>query len=171
MIALFDIAFWQDLAFWQRVNPGQGLLRVLRWVLTRLLPALCVGLSLASTAAAASDEEAPMCDSHGASVAAPKEVPEVDRGKLEELPCDALIRWVGIGIDFGDSDTPVVARGSVPPPAPDFHFEHDRPNGVLAIVLDLPERAVPQRLQEPAIAGLPPRQGHASLVYRPPLLG
>jgi hypothetical protein len=147
---------------------------VLRWVLLQLLPAwLCVGLSLASTAAAAApDEEAPMCDPHGASVAAPTEVPEVDRGKLEELPCDALIRWVGMSIDFGDSDPQAVARGSVPPSAPDLHLQRERPEGVLPIViLSLPERTVPQRLQEPAVVGLPPREGHRNLVYRPPLMG
>jgi len=154
-------------------RPWQGPLRLLRWVLFQLLPAwLCVGLSLASTAAAASDDEAPMCDPHGASVAAPTEVPEVDRGKLEELPCDALIRWVGVSIDFGDSDTPAVARGSVPPPAPDLHLDRERPEGVLPIViLSLPERVTPQSLQEPAVVGLPPREGYRNLVYRPPLFG
>jgi hypothetical protein len=154
-------------------SPWQGPLRVLRWLLFQLLPAwLCVGLSLASTAAAAADEAAPMCDPHGASMAAPTEVPEVDRGKLEELPCDALIRWVGMSIDFGDSDTPAVARGSVPPPAPDFHLARERPEGVVPIViLSLPERAMPLRLQEPAVLGLPPREGHRNLVYRPPLFG
>jgi hypothetical protein len=154
-------------------SPLEGSLRVLRWVLLQLLPAwLCVVSSLASNAAAASDDDAPMCDPHGASVAAPKEVPEVDRGKLEELPCDALIRWVGVSIDLGDSDMPAVSRGSVPAPAPDVHLDRVRPEGVLPIViLSLPERAVPQRLQEPAAAGLPPREGHRNLVYRPPLFG
>jgi hypothetical protein len=143
-----------------------GPLRLLRWVLLQLLPAwLCVGLSLASAAAAAPDDEAPMCDPHGASVAAPTEVPEVDRGKLEELPCDALIRWVGMSIDFGDSDTPAVARGSVPPPAPDFHLDRERPDGVLPmVILSLPERLAPERLQEPAVVGVPPREGHGNLV-------
>jgi len=113
-----------------------------------------------------------MCDPHGASVAAPTEVPEVDRGKLEELPCDELIRWVGMSIDLGDSDTPAVARGSVPPPAPDFHLDRERAEGVLPVViLALPERSAPERLQEPAVVGLPPGDGHSNLVYRPPLFG
>ena len=113
-----------------------------------------------------------MCDPHGASVAAPTEVPEVDRGKLEELPCDALIGWVGIKIDFGDSVSAAAARGSVPAPAPDIHLDRERPEGVLPIPsLSLPERAAPRRLQEPAVVGLPPRDGHRDLVYRPPLFG
>jgi hypothetical protein len=105
-------------------------------------------------------------------VAAPTEVPEADGGKLEELPCDELIRWVGMSIDFGDSDSPAVARGTAPPPAPDLHLDRERPEGVLPIVsLSLPERETPQPLQEPALSGLPPREGHRNLVYRPPLFG
>ena len=155
------------------ISPARAPLRWLRWALLQLLPAwLCVGLSLASTAAAASDEEAPMCDLHGASVAAPVEVAEVDSGKLEALPCDALIRWVGMSIDFGDSDTPAIARGSVPPPAPHFHLDRERPEGVLPLlILALPEPVLALRLQEPVVVGLPPRDGHRNLVYRPPLFG
>lgn len=112
-----------------------------------------------------------MCDPHGASVAAPTVVPEVDRGKLEELPCDALIRWLGVTIDLGDSDARAVARGNVPSPAPDLHLDRERPEGVLPIVLALPERAAPEPMREPAVVGLPPREGHRHLVYRPPLFG
>jgi hypothetical protein len=168
VIALLHIIFGS-----RRPSPWQGPLRALRWVLLQLLPAwLCVGLCLASSAAAASDDAAPMCDPHGASVAAPTEVPEVDRGKLEELPCDELIRWVGVTIDFGDSHAPAVAHGNVPRPAPDLHLDREHLEGVLPIViLALPERAAPQSLQEPTVAGLPPREGHRNLVYRPPLFG
>jgi len=145
---------------------------LLRWMLFQLLPAwLCVGLCLASTAAAA-DEAAPMCDLHGASVAAPTEIPEVDRGKLEELPCDALLRWMGSGLEPSDSDGPAaVARDTTPPHPPELQLDPGRPAGVLDPISALPERAAPQSMAEPPFTGLPPRQGHRSPVYRPPLRG
>lgn len=146
-------------------------MRLLRWVLLQLLPAwLCVGLSLASSAAAA-DEDAPMCDPHGASVAAPTEVPEVDRGKLEEMPCDALLRWLGSGIELWDSDSSAAAGDAMPPQSPELQLYRSCLDGVLEIVVALPERAAPRDLPELASAGLPPRPGHTSPVYRPPLAG
>jgi hypothetical protein len=140
----------------------------LRWVLLQLLPAwVCVGLTFAAQAAAA-EEDAPMCDPHGASVAAPTEVPEVDRGKLEAMPCDALLlRWLGSGYEL-DSDGPA-AGDALPPHAPDLGLERSRPEGVLEMVVALPERAAPQSLPESPFAGLPPRSGHESPLYRPPL--
>ena len=138
-------------------------------MLLLLLPTwLCVGSSLAF--AAVGDEQAPMCDPHGASVAAPTEVPEVDRGKLEELPCDALLRWVGSGLEPSDSDGPAaVARDTTPPHPPELQLERGRPEGVLETIGALLERAAPQSLAEPPFTGLPPRQGHRSSVYRPPV--
>jgi hypothetical protein len=146
---------------------------LLRWMLFQLLPAwLCLGLSLASTAAAAADEEAPMCDLHAASVAAPTEIPEVDRGKLQELPCDALLRWVGSGLEPSDSDGPAaIARDTTPPHPPELRLDRSRPAVVLDLSGALPERAAPQSMAEPPFTGLPPRQGHRSPVYRPPLRG
>ena len=149
---------------------------MLRWMLVCLLPAwLCVGLSFPSSAAAAAgDEEAPMCDPHGASVAAPTEVPEVDRGKFEQLSCDdlLLLRWAGTGLEPSDSNGPAaVARDNAPPRAPALQLERGRPEGVLETTIALPERATPESLAEPPCTGLPPRQGHRSPVYRPPVRG
>jgi len=145
-------------------------LRLLRWVLLQLLPAwLCVGLSFASSAAAATEEAAPMCDPHGASIAAPTEVPEVDRGKFEQMSCDELLRWLGSGFELSDSRRSATAGDAVPPHPLDLQLDRSRPQGVLEIVIALPGRAAPQRLPEPPFTGLPPRPGHRSLVYRPPL--
>jgi hypothetical protein len=146
---------------------------LLRWVLSYLLPAwLGVGVSFASSAAAA-DEAAPMCDPHGASVAAPTEVPEVDRGKLQELPCDdLLLRWMGSELEPSHFDGPAaVARDTTPPHPPSLQLERSRPEGVLETIIALPERTAPQSLAEPPWLGLPPRQGHRSPVYRPPVRG
>ncbi|MEO8185613.1 MAG: hypothetical protein ABI895_42960 [Deltaproteobacteria bacterium] len=152
------------------LHPWEGSLRLLRWVLLQLLPAwLCVGLSFSSSAAAAADEDAPMCDPHGASVAAPTEVPEVDRGKLEEMPCDALLRWLGSGIELGDSDSSAAAGDAMPPQSPELQLYRSCLDGVLEIVVARPERAAPRDLPALACAGLPPRPGHTSPVYRPPL--
>jgi hypothetical protein len=153
------------------LNPWEGSLRLLRRVLLQLLPAwVCVGLCLASSAAAAAEEEAPMCDPHGASVAAPTEVPEVDRGKLEEMPCDALLlRWLASAFDLWDSDSSAAAGGALPPHPLDLQLDRSRPEGVLEMLVALPERAAPQRLPEAPFTGLPPRPGHESPLYRPPL--
>jgi hypothetical protein len=138
--------------------------------LLQLLPAwLCLGLSLPSSAVAAAEEDAPMCDPHGASVAAPTEVPEIDGGKLEAMSCDALLRWLGSGFELWDSDSSATAGDAMPPHPPDLQLERSRPDGVLEVVVVLPERGAPQPLPETACTGLPPRPGHRDPVYRPPL--
>jgi hypothetical protein len=148
----------------------EGPLRLLRWVLCQLLPVwLCCALSAVSSAAAASDEDAPMCDPHGASVAAPAEVPEVDRGKLEELPCDALWLWIGAGLDLSDFDDSAVARNGTPPPAPELQLDRERPEGVIEGVGALPARSDERGLPDLGCTGLPPRSGHRLGVFRPPV--
>jgi hypothetical protein len=110
-----------------------------------------------------------MCDPHGASVAALAEVPEVDRGKLEELPCDALWLWIGAGIDLSDFDNSAVARDGTPPHAPELQLERGRPEGVIEQVGALGARSEEQRLPDLQSSGVPPRSGHRAGVFRPPL--
>jgi len=96
---------------------------------------------------------------------------QVDRGKLEEMPCDALLRWLGSGIELWDSDSSAAAGDAMPPQSPELQLYRSCLDGVLEIVVALPERAAPRDLPELASAGLPPRPGHTSPVYRPPLAG
>jgi hypothetical protein len=151
-------------------RPSRPSLRVLRWLLCQLLPVwLCLGFGWAASAAAAVEEGAPMCDQHGASVAATAEVPEVDRGKLEELPCDALLLWIGSGIDLSLFDA-AVAHDGLPPPAPELQFAHSRPDGLISLAVALPARAPTRLLPRADFTGLPPRAGHRLAVFRPPAL-
>lgn len=110
-----------------------------------------------------------MCDPHGASIAAATEVPEVDRGKLEVMTCDALLRWLGSGLELWDSDSSAAADDAKLPASPELQIERSRPEGVIEMIVALPERSAPERLPEPPFTGLPARPGHRSPVYRPPL--
>ena len=63
-----------------------------RLLLCHLLPlSLLLAVSAGTAAALPADVEAPMCDPMGASVAARPDIPEVDGGRLEILPCEALL--------------------------------------------------------------------------------
>jgi hypothetical protein len=151
-----------------------GALRLLRWLLCALIPAwLCLGAgwAVAAEVDGGVDEGAPMCDPHGASVAAMPEVPEGDHGKLEQLPCDdAWLLWLGAELEQAQGHA--WARNSAPSsPPPELQLERARLDGVIQPVTVMPGRTQPVQLPRPEVAGLPARPGHRSTIYRPPVRG
>lgn len=109
-----------------------------------------------------------MCDPRGASVLAAVEIPEVDRGRVEELPCDALIWMLDAGQEGWDFDGPVALRGA-PVEPPHLHLDQPRPEAVIALYVTLPQAPEPSQLAFVPSVGLPPCQGYRALVYRPPV--
>lgn len=112
-----------------------------------------------------------MCDPRGASVVAQPEIPEIDHGKLEQLPCDdAWLRWLGSTLEHARSQA--AARDGVPAsPPPDLQLTRVRTDGVLPLIVVMPERGQPQRLPRSEVAGLAARPGHRFSIYRPPARG
>jgi hypothetical protein len=111
--------------------------------------------------------EAPMCDETGASVAARIVIPEVDRGRLEALPCELVLAlFGGKKLDFPHAS----ARwGSHRPPAEPTELTLARADAALALPLLMPERAEPRSLLDPLRRGLDASPGHLRPPYRPPL--
>lgn len=111
--------------------------------------------------------EAPMCDETGASVAARIIIPEVDRGRLEALPCELVLALFGDKkLDFPHAS----ARwGNHRPPAEPTELTLARADAALALPLLMPERAEPGSLLEPLRTGLGACPGHLRPPYRPPV--
>jgi hypothetical protein len=109
-----------------------------------------------------------MCDPRGASVLAGVEIPEVDRGRVEELPCDALIWMLDAGAESWDFDGPVALRGA-PVEPPHLHLDQPRPEAVIELRVTLPLTPEPLQLAFVPFVGLPACQGYRALVYRPPV--
>jgi hypothetical protein len=116
---------------------------------------------------------APMCASDATSIAAPVEIPEVDRGHFEPLPCDAqaLLSLFGSWPREGSMQR-ITARESPPRnplPSPALN---DRNDGVGAPSMPLywPERAAPSTLAIHWGGGLAWQAGHRSRIDRPPSL-
>jgi hypothetical protein len=133
------------------------------------------GTALASSAPSgspAADDSAPMCDVHAASVAARAEVPEVDQGKLEPLPCDALFQLVGWGKELRElADGPSVARHGVPPSEPSQATPlSSRSEGVIeqqSLLAGAFETAV---VPDARLEGVSASPGHCPPLYRPPVV-
>jgi hypothetical protein len=174
-------------------GPRGAALSLLHWLICALVPAW-LGLGSNWAAAAVVDavvvdavvvdaavidlavldperEGAPMCDPHGASVAATPEVPVGDHGKLEQLPCDdAWLLW--LGSELQQARGHAWSRNSAPssPPA-ELQLERARLDGVMPLVTVMPGRAQPIQLPRSEVAGLPVRPGHRFSIYRPPVRG
>ena len=151
-------------------RPWAGLTRLVRWCVCWLVVPLwlCLHAGIASAASSAEDEGAPMCDPRGASVLAGVEIPEVDRGRVEELPCDALIWMLDAGSEPSDFDGPVALRGA-PAEPPHLHLSQTRPEAVIELRVALPLAPEPLQLALGPFVGLPACQGYRALVYRPPV--
>jgi hypothetical protein len=114
---------------------------------------------------------APICDAIGASAGVRAEVPEVDHGRFEALPCEGGITfadWPLSGHDNGREAASVRAGASHVPLKPPL--DHGRPDGAWAFGFSFPERQAPSIIAAPLTFGLGSSPGHRSAVFRPPLL-
>jgi len=111
--------------------------------------------------------EAPMCDETGASVAARIVIPEVDRGRLDALPCDLVLALFGgekLDLPHGSA-----RWGNHRPPAEPLQLTLARADAALAQPLRMPGRVEPCALLAPLRTGLGGCPGHLRPPYRPPL--
>jgi hypothetical protein len=161
---------------WSLLRHPAGAKRwLLRLLIGYLLPAWCCIAGAAATAEAATgtdaaDEPAPMCDPDGASVVAPENIPEVDRGRFEALPCEAQLLLSGWRLDVPelgrkaascrDGEAAPVHHASPPPQ----RFEGARTLAVL-----FPVRSEPQSAFWGAGEALAPSRGHERGLFRPPV--
>jgi hypothetical protein len=158
---------------------------LMRLLVCQLLPLLCVSVLGSSSAWAASagsgvdpgtapataDEPAPMCDPNGASVAAGDEIPEIDRGHFEALPCEAqllLAGWRPDDPEFGCKALRFDARDSSPPGPPEV--PRARCEGAREGSVPFPARAEPTLLASDVLEGLAPSRGHSRALFRPPVV-
>jgi hypothetical protein len=111
-----------------------------------------------------------MCDPAGASVAARDDIPEIDRGHFEALPCEAQLMLSGWRLDgpelgyqamsFSDRESPI------PHPTPSPRVRHE---GITELSVAFPERAEPKLVALSVRQGLAPRRGHGRPLFRPPV--
>jgi hypothetical protein len=157
--------------------PGRS--RAARWLggwfrvlLCQLLPVWCVmvlgaGTASAMVGASTTNEPAPMCDPDGASVAAGEEIPEMDRGRFEALPCEAQLLLSGWRSDAPELGCKALSSND---PAP---LQSAQPRGRCEATCEasviIPRRAEPSAAVLSVGEGLSPRRGHARTPFRPPL--
>ena len=111
--------------------------------------------------------EAPMCDETGASIAARIVIPELDRGRLEALPCELVLALFGSKKwDFPHA-SPRWANHR--PPAEPTELTLARADAALPQPLLIPGQTESRTLLEPLRAGLDASPGHLRPPYRPPL--
>jgi hypothetical protein len=149
--------------------------RLLRFLICYLLPAWCCIVAASADASAATstpvpDEPAPMCDPDGASVAAPEDIPEIDRGRFEALPCEAQLLLSGWRPDMPELGRKAVScRDAEPAPVHHTPPPPQRFEGARAFTLSFPARPEPMLADfgEPGV--LAPSRGHARGHFRPPV--
>jgi hypothetical protein len=112
-----------------------------------------------------------MCDPSAASIAAVIEIPEVDRGRFEPLPCEGE-RWLALlRSQTREGGVQLIASEGLPRPSPQPSTVplggHDG-IGPVAMGLDWPERNAASTLEARSYRGLARQPGHPSRVYRPP---
>ena len=111
-----------------------------------------------------------MCDPMGASVAARPEIPEVDAGRLEILPCEALLMMTGWRLDSPEFAGRVAALGDADPAHPQqVELAPSRYDGACDFHVAFPSRIEPLLAVAPDREGLTPSHGHRLQVYRPPV--
>jgi hypothetical protein len=151
--------------------------RLLRFVICYLLPAWCciVGAApaaSAATSAEAPDEPAPMCDPDGASVAAPEDIPEVDRGRFEALPCEAQLLLSGWRLDMPEVGRKAASCRDAEPASPVHHTTAppQRFEGARALTILFPTRPEPQSASFGVADEIAPSRGHERGLFRPPVV-
>jgi hypothetical protein len=112
------------------------------------------------------DAGAPMCDRTGASIAATVEIPEVDRGRLEPLPCDAQI-WLALSSTGPERAACKRAEGPTKT-APAESTPRERFDGTPTPEAPFPRRAAPRVVASASRLGLAFRAGHRAPIDRPP---
>lgn len=113
-----------------------------------------------------------MCDPNGASVVAREEVPEIDRGHFEALPCEAQLMLSGWRLDAPELGCRVMASGERESPAPHPTLApRMRQDAVGEHRLSFPARAEPVLTVRSVREGLAPRRGHGRPLFRPPVAG
>jgi hypothetical protein len=149
--------------------------RLLRLLLCYLLPVWCCIAGAAGTAFAASGSEAPgepapMCDPDGASVAAPEDIPEVDRGRFEALPCEAQLMLSGWRPDMPELGRKATScRDAEPAPVQHTSPPPQRFEGARALAVPFPIRPAPESAYFGAAEELAPSRGHERGLFRPPV--
>jgi hypothetical protein len=111
-----------------------------------------------------------MCDPMGASIAARPEIPEADRGRLEELPCAAqlwMAKWQLDAPDFGA--VKAAFNDSIPSQPTHFQLPRSRYEGTGDFSGAFPSRARPAMLPRFHRQGLTPSSGFGQLPFRPPV--
>lgn len=159
--------------------PRALLGRLLRVLVCHLLPAVCLLVLRAAPAMAAypspvelavGGEAAPMCDPTGASVAALPEIPEVDSGRFEELPCDSGLLLMGVGwLDGLELDDRAALRDTEPQQPQQLQHHRSPYDGACDFGVAFPSRCEPVVTCAPLRRGLSARRGHHLGVFRPPV--
>jgi hypothetical protein len=158
---------------------------LVRLLVCHLLPVWCLlvwcllalGAAPAGAASAAptpsklepAADAAPMCDPMGASVAAQPEIPEVDGGRLEELPCEALLLMTSWRLDAPELGSKAALHDPEPHQPQSFQHYRARYDGACDFSVGLPGRGEPLVMDAPLRDGLRARSGHELGVYRPPV--
>jgi hypothetical protein len=150
--------------------------RWLRLLLCQVLPVWCVmvlgaGSASAMVGAGPADEPAPMCDPDGASVAAGEDIPEMDRGRFEALPCEAQLLLAGWRPDARELGCKALSSSDSDPAAPlhSAQSPRGRCEATCVVSVIIPRRAEPMAAVFSVGEGLSPRRGHARTPFRPPL--
>lgn len=162
-----------DTARLSRRGPLGRLLHLLVWLLPLwcllLLGAAPAAAAVAAPALSAAAEAAPMCDPMGASVVALPEIPEVDGGRLEEMPCEALLLMTGWRLDAPELNRKAALHDPEPQQPHSFQHYKSRYDGACDVRVAFPSRVEPLLSRAPRRQGLRARRGHELGVYRPPL--
>jgi hypothetical protein len=141
------------------------------WLAGMLISSTAAALEPPARAAETQDIPAPMCDPMGASVAAQPDMdlPVLDRGRFEELSCDALALLLSASVrGTARADHAVLGERDRPEPPP-REMQRVRYDGTRALVTRFPLRIDAVLLAEAPSVGLSPRRGHRRSVYRPPV--
>jgi hypothetical protein len=179
-LSFLQIATLCQWAVGSRASAGCGAVRPLRGWMRRLLchvlPIWCVmvlgaGSASAMTGAGSAAEPAPMCDPDGASVAAGEDIPEMDRGRFEALPCEAQLLLSGWRPDAPELGCKALSSNDSDPAAPlhSAQSPRGRCEATCEVSVIIPRRAEPTSAVFSVGEGLSPRRGHAPTPFRPPL--
>jgi hypothetical protein len=113
-----------------------------------------------------------MCDPDAASVAAADDIPEVDHGHFDALPCEAQMLLAGWRPDAPEPGSKAVSmRGAErSAPAPLAPPQRPRCEGACSLATHFPSRTEPELGIFATFGGLLASAGHAPAPFRPPVV-